>query len=462
VRALAIEINDAGLVVADENEVLAIEPGYALAENGKITTGTAAHGQARLKPRQVSNRYWANLSLEPGSAGLGSMNAAELAYAQLDALWQRFGDGTSDVVFVVPGAYDREKLGLLLGLAEECKIPTRALVDAAVAASVRPYPGRQVVHVDAGLHRVSVTSLTQAGEAIAEREQALDSTGLLTANDMLARWISELFVLATRFDPFHHARSEQELYDRLPQWLRDLRETDTVELSLSHGDEEFTVEVERERLTGVVDGFNRAVVQLIAQARDADCGLVVQLSERLWDLPGLARQLGRLDDARVVRLPPGHAARAALRALAAAEIGGAVKLLKHLPWLEPPEAEGRPAEAAPAARAAEPLDNRAPTHIVYRGIAYPIDADGVSVGRVALDGRRTIVVDDAHGGLSRVHCELVMRDGEMRVKDVSRYGTFVNERRIAGETVLHPADVIRIGSPGAELEVVRVEGRHGA
>src|SRR5690606_5245449 len=252
---LAIEINDAGLVVADRNEVLAVQPAYALAENGRIATGAEAQRQARLKPRHVSNRYWASLSLEPGSAGIGDLNSAELAYRQLEALWKRFADGASSAVLVVPGSYTREQLGLLLGIAEECGMPVAALVDAAVAAANRPYPGRRVVHVDAGLHRVSVTAVEQADEAVAGDELALESTGLAAVQDMVARWIAETFVLATRFDPFHHADSEQTLFDRLPRWLGSLGEAETVELELEHGDDKFAITVERERLVGVVRGF---------------------------------------------------------------------------------------------------------------------------------------------------------------------------------------------------------------
>src|SRR5690606_25694718 len=152
--ALAIEINDSGLVVANAEGVLAVEPGYALAERGNIVTGSEAYRQARLKPRQVSNRYWSELSLEPGSSGIdGVGNAAELAYAQLSDIWRRLGS-EDPVVFVVPGYYSREQLGLLVGLAEEAGVTVAALVDAAAAASMRPYPARQLVYVDAGLHRV--------------------------------------------------------------------------------------------------------------------------------------------------------------------------------------------------------------------------------------------------------------------------------------------------------------------
>lgn len=458
-RTLAIDINDSGLVVADEERLLAVEPGYALADGGKVVTGAPAYAQARLKPRQVSSRYWSNLSLDAGSSGIdGAGSAAELAFAQLDSLWKRFESEADAVLFVVPGYYGREQLGLLLGMAEECGMRVRALVDAAAAASARPYPGRQLVYVDAGLHRVSVTPLSQAEVAVAEREQGIEATGLANATDLLARWIAERFVLATRFDPFHHARSEQELYDRLPGWLRELHDAESVDLALSYDGEEFTATVERDQLLGVVAGFNRAIVQLIAQSRRPDTGLVVQVGERLNDLPGLASALTRLDDAKVVRLTPGHAARSALRALDGIEDGGPVRLLKHLRWREPAEDEPSGSEATSVAPAEERHAAEAPpTHVVYRGIAYPVNGERLFIGRSPVDGERTIVVDDRNGGLSRQHCELVFRDGELKLRDMSRYGTFVNERRIAGETVLHTADVIRIGSPGAELQVISVE-----
>jgi hypothetical protein len=51
-----------------------------------------------------------------------------------------------------------------------------------------------------------------------------------------------------------------------------------------------------------------------------------------------------------------------------------------------------------------------------------------------------------------------LRDGELKLLDLSSYGTFVNEKRVAGETALERGDVIRVGSPGAELHVVDVEG----
>lgn len=460
---LAIEINDSGLIVADRDRILAVEPGYALVDRGQIVTGAEAYAQARLKPRQVGNRYWADLSLEVGTAGIGGVrSAAELAYAQIQSLWDRFKATAGDVVLIVPGHYDGAQLGLLLGLAQECRMPVRAMIDAAVAASARPYPGRQLVYVDAGLHRVAVTPLRQDHEATVLDERSLESAGLAALNDSFAKRIAEIFVLATRFDPLHRADSEQSLYDRLPGWLGQLQHEERAALALRFGDEDLAVDVERQQLLGVAAGFYKALLQLIAQAREPGAALVVQLSDRLARLPGLGAELERLDDAVVIAHEPGFAARAALLGLDAIETGGAhVKLLRHLAWRVEPDDAQAPAPAA-AARPAATAHAAAPTHIVYRGIAYPIDGEGVLIGRSRSEGRRMLVIDDQRGGVSRSHCELALRNGELVLRDLSSYGTFVNERRVSGEEVMHPADLIRIGSPGAELQLIRVEQTRGA
>jgi hypothetical protein len=171
---VAIDINDVSLAVASESGVLAVEPGFARVDAGGIVTGEAARARARLQPRRTSSRFWSALSMEPGSAGSDiGKSAAELAYAQLESLWRSHGQGVGDVVLVVPGAYRTEQLGLLLGLALECGMPVRALVDTAAAASVRPYPGRQLMYVDAGFQRISVTLLEQTAKRKCARSTRL-------------------------------------------------------------------------------------------------------------------------------------------------------------------------------------------------------------------------------------------------------------------------------------------------
>ena len=454
--ALAIEINDSGLAVANETGVLAVEPGFARIEGGRIATGEQARSRARLQPRQTSSRFWSALSMDPGSAGSDiAKSAAELAFAQLESLWQRFGGGATAVVLVVPGGYRTEQLGLLLGLAQECGMPVRALVDAAAAASVRPYPKRQLVYLDASLYRVSLSLVEQNGEAQVRAEHAL-AQGLAGVADAFARRIADQFVRATRLDPFAHAETEQALYDRLPEWLDALQREERVELLLKYRNEEFRITAERDAVLSVAKGPYRAFIQLIAQHREPGKRLVLQLSDRIAALPGFVGELKRLDDSQIERFTAGHAARSVLLVPSIAAAQGDVKLLKRVPWREAPAEEARDGER----RAPEPTPvlarTKPPTHVVYGGLAYRVGAAGLAIGREADPQRRTVVLLGATG-VSRLHCEVILRDGELKLRDLSSYGTFVNERRVAGETTLSRADVIRVGSPGAELHVVDVE-----
>jgi len=455
--ALAIEINDSGLVAASDAGVLAIEPGFARIDGGRIVTGDEARARARLQPRQTSSRFWSALSMDPGSAGSDiRKSSAELAYAQLESLWQRVGSGITAVVLVVPGGYRTEQLGLLLGLAQECGMPVRALVDVAAAASVRPYPKRQLIYVDAGLYRTSVSLLAQDGEVQVRAEHGL-AQGLSAVTDSFARRIADHFVRATRFDPFAHAEAEQAVYDRLPEWLEALQREERAELTLKHRNEEFRITPERDAVLGVTQGYYRAVVQLIAQQREPGKRLVVQVSDRIAALPGFVGELSRLDDSQIERFKAGHAARSVLLARSIAESQGDVKLLKRVPWREAApddgsDAERRAPEPAPVIARAKP-----PTHVVYGGLAYRVGSAGLAIGRDADPQRRTVVLTGT-SGVSRLHCEIVLQDGELKLRDLSSYGTFVNEKRVTGETSLKRADVIRIGSPGAELHVVDLEG----
>jgi hypothetical protein len=459
VRTLAIEINDAGIAVADSSGLLAIEPGYAVVERDRILTGREAVAKSRLKPRQSSNRFWNALSTEPGSAGSEIANsAAELAFTQLDGLWKRYGGEAVDAVLVVPGQYRGEQLGLVLGLAHECGIPVRALIDTAAAASVRPYPGHQLLYVDAGLYRLAVTLVEQgSNEAIVQSEQSLITTGLAGLNEAYARRVAETFVRATRFDPLHRAETEQALYDRLPQWLEQLRERQQIELALTYEGEEIKAILDRASILGVAAGFQRALVQLGAYYRQSGQRVAIQVSDRLAMQPGFVANLARLDDALVETLPPGHAATAVLlnQELVPASSSGQVKLLKRLAWRAAP---ADVAQTAPApAEAATSAPRNLATHVVYAGVVYPVGVRGIVVGRELVEGRRTIVVADQGSGVSRAHCEILLRDGELKLRDLSRYGTFVNEKKVSGEMTLERADVIRIGSPGAELQVVSIE-----
>ncbi|MFK8016677.1 MAG: hypothetical protein AB8G17_14685, partial [Gammaproteobacteria bacterium] len=87
-----LELNDSGLSLARDGQVVVSEPGYALLDGREIVVGDAAAAQSRITPQLVSHRYWDTLDQDTlPSEGAWRRTPAEVAYEQLKSLWQRAG-----------------------------------------------------------------------------------------------------------------------------------------------------------------------------------------------------------------------------------------------------------------------------------------------------------------------------------------------------------------------------------
>ncbi len=163
---LGIELNDASITGVSEAGVVFSEPGYALIDGARSLFGVEALATARLNPHQINNRYWWKLS-ESALPNSSSQHEtfADLAQSQLERLWSACANDLTEVLFAVPGYWVSEQLGLLLGIAEELGIPTRGLVNCAVAATRRHYPERELFHIEGSLHEIGVTRMSQDGAA---------------------------------------------------------------------------------------------------------------------------------------------------------------------------------------------------------------------------------------------------------------------------------------------------------
>jgi hypothetical protein len=315
VTALAIEVNDVGLVAlaAGASRPLPVSPGVALFDGERVLLGTEAADQARLKPLGVQETYWDRLDTSPAGVPYPQeVRHADLAHAQLAALRAEAGRGITEVFLAVPGFYTTAALRLLLGVARAAGLPVMGLVDAAVAAASLGHPGEALVHLDLTRHRSVATAIAQ-GNGLARRGVlAEEGRGWNTFEEAWAGAVAAQFVRETRFDPRHAGPTEQALHDALPGWLDELCVRQAVPAVLRGGGREHTIELTRASLLDSAAGLYRALVGDVAALRRPDAPATVLLSHRA-SLPGLADRLREAPGVTVVELVSSAAVSGALQ-----------------------------------------------------------------------------------------------------------------------------------------------------
>ena len=96
-------------------------------------------------------------------------------------------------------------------------------------------------------------------------------------------------------------------------------------------------------------------------------------------------------------------------------------------------------------------------YIRLRGEVVRVDGRSVVFGR---SHSCDVQVDE--DGVSRRHCELIIREDGASVRDLgSTYGTFVDDRRLRGEIRIQAAARVQLGENGPHFELVSaiVHGR---
>ena len=203
---LSAHINDAGITLLGDSNILYREPGFALVDEQQLDTGNEAFAQARVHPRRIQHRFWSELSTAPlADQRFAHLSAADLVSRQLEQMWQDHASGSDGIVIAVPSYMDTQQLGLLLGIAAEINMPVTALVDAAVAATRREYRNAVPVHLDMSLHSAMLTRLSQPGLVQADRSEVIEDCGVYVLYDSWLRTVAEAFVQQSRFDPLHTA-----------------------------------------------------------------------------------------------------------------------------------------------------------------------------------------------------------------------------------------------------------------
>jgi hypothetical protein len=298
-----IELNDSGIQVAVDGELVAHSPGYAVLDGDRLLIGEEGVDFSRLLPRWTNNRFWNQLSTEPIANATGAIrHHADLAFAHLESLWLPISKDVDQVIFLVPGYYNREQLGLLLGIAKECGMPTAGVVDTSVATAATQALRDVVLHLDIHLHRITLTRLTNATNLSRSDHTTVTETGIFTLWDRWANIVANQFIQTSRYDPLHEASSEQALYSQLPDWITALGGGASATFNLNLADVNHEVSVSSEQLMAACTPIYPQVIQAIRNQVPAGQNATLLLSHRYQGFPGLTDSLNLIPNVDVVDL----------------------------------------------------------------------------------------------------------------------------------------------------------------
>jgi len=460
---IGLEISDAGIIAAAGTPARLLEldgqatesPGFALPQKDGLLVGKEAEGKAHLFPRQILNRFWDQLDTEPleQPAKYAPQNHAEIVYHHLARIWQAIQTHGDEVVLVVSDFYDRQQLGLILGIAQELSMDVKGFVPMALAASPIACPGQMLLHLDIHLHRIEVIYLKQEEYLTIEDSAMTAGKGLIHLHRDWVETIAQEFVGSTRFDPLHLAASEQELYNRLPGVLSHLQHNSSMVFDIIDAGTAYSITLKRDLFAHRAEAIYEDVCRLVERMRDKhgqkEPVLALQLSHRISRLPGCREILSTIEDAQIIELGRGAAANGVLEIwpqLSDQRNTEGISFFTSRPWQQSrPQYDVEPS--------AETVD-MPPTHLLHRSVAYPIADKPLSIGR-EMDSKITRV--QTHGHDSRISprcCTIGLRDRNVVLDEHSSDGIFVDGTRVNGSMVLELGQIIRLGTNGEQFQLI--------
>ncbi|WP_414663060.1 hypothetical protein [Horticoccus sp. 23ND18S-11] len=414
-------------------------PGFAYFDGQKYAFGRAAEDQWFVHPRRVAHTFWARLAHEPSTIGpLGKAAPfSELAYHFFSDFARRAtGLAAADkLVLAVPGAYlkdpatEEEKIGLLLGMVGELKLPLAGVIDYACAALCDPRaqgfnPALPVVVINLDLEGADLTLL--AAEEHLERKDFihLPQSGYAQLLKHLTATMGNRFLRHTAFDILEDGRIEQTFFRQTKDFL--LSGAPEHRFQINTAARNYELLAKREQLATDAQGFVNTLVQgvqafLQNSSFPAD-PCTIALTDRTGRLPGLETRLRAAGFHRIIRLPAGAAA------AGAACVGE--NRLKATPDLADVPVETAIPVALARRSTASSWEARlqklrlsgpprpAPTHVILEGIGHALGSSSrFTIGSASLDA--DLALPESFNGTDDCAIPLVRDDGRLWFVDPS-------------------------------------------
>jgi hypothetical protein len=392
------------------------------------------------------------------SSGLGPSIPALLdtLRAQLDGippgpLWASVASGSNGT-----------ELGELLRALRTARFEVQGFVDsAAICIAWARLPGQSLV-LDLHQHWLDLSLVASVADAVELRRTARVPVGRADLFEYWLRLAAQTLVQQTRFDPLHDQRHELLLRAGLDELAIRAHRDGHAQMDFEVDGRHLDLTLSRDQMQLAAAPWYQALAAALQPlcAAAGECSLVVPVA--LLDLPGIDDALTAAHAGSLHALAEGASARAAslLSASEGAALSGPVPYLTRVTAAFAPAAEDVCREVQHGERRVGTMA----THVVYRGRAIPIPAQGMVLGRAAAGGHTVLQLGlqlpEGIAGLSRRHCTLQRSGERTQVIDHSRHGTFVDGLRVHGRGFLAAGSVLRLGTPGIELPLIAL-GAHG-
>ncbi|HVS51269.1 MAG TPA: hypothetical protein VHD62_02845 [Opitutaceae bacterium] len=475
---LGIEMCDAGFRAASahqkDSQLLSVAdpggaldwPGFAYYDGQKFFFGRAAEDQWFVHPRRVTHGFWPRLAHEPSTIGPAGKPASfsELSFHFLRAFTQRASaafPAAQKIVLAVPGGYlkdaatEEEKIGLVLGMAGELKLPLAGLVDMACAALCDPHsggfnPALPIAVVDLQLDGADVTLLT-TGQRLERKDFIhLPHSGFAQLLKHLTGTMGNRFLRHTAFDILEDGRIEQMFFRQTKDFL--LSGAAEHRFQINTATRAYEMLGKREQLAADAQPFVHTLVQsvhnFIAASPHASEPCTIALTDRTAHLPGIEARFRHVGLGRVVRLTPGAAAAGAAR-LGEDHLSVPADLADVAVETTAPLAFVRRAVSSVWEARLQKLKasgpRLAPTHVILDGVGHPLGHDGrFTIGAAAIGADLTL--PESFNNTDDCAVPLVHEDGRLWFVENSSAAPAARTAVDAGDRI-----TIRCGSASADV-----------
>ncbi|MGK0297114.1 MAG: hypothetical protein ACI9XC_000715 [Gammaproteobacteria bacterium] len=432
-----IELNDSEIRTASDAEIISRDPGYAVLTTDQIKTGIDAWCVARTTPRETSNKFWSQLNQDPliNSSHLARHNA-DLAYNQLIAICEHAGN-PEEILFAVPGSFNRDHLAMLLGIVEACPFSAIGLVDTAIASTSAFANVGHYNHLDIHLHYAIVTSVDVTDQVSRKSVKVIDNVGIAEIFDTAAEYFSDLFIDQSRFDPLHHAETEQTLYNQIPQCLSTLKSTNETSLEIEFKGKRYQAKVSTEALLERLIKHYEKIYRELSETR------INLISDRLDILPGFSGALKNsqiIDEASVFT-------GCMINFDNIQSNDSALSLITSLPATNAPTRPTELREPMMDNSHHEMVQTKLPTHLLVDSQAFNLKNQPIYV---SASGNIYISQDDS------ALFSIVLNSSSARISTVGDTTIYVNGNPVKGEEYINTGDCISIAGSEQIMNLIEV------